>query len=285
MLESSAPVSTVIQHAIDRLRVGGVADSRREALRIWSDLTGDRWGTALRQGDATDSGAVVRFQLAVERRVRGEPLPYVTGTTGFRHLSLRSDYRALIPRPETEGLVELLLERVPTGAVADVGTGSGCLALSLAVEGSFSYIVGIDRSRDAIGLAQENATFLRPSIPVGLVQGDLCLPLRRAAFDALISNPPYLTVEEHAALDSSVREWEPALALVGGLDGLEVTMRLLDEGREVLRIGGWLALEIDCSRAVQTAMAAVRQGWENVSIHEDLFGRERYLLAQRSDAP
>jgi release factor glutamine methyltransferase len=281
MPESSAPLPPLIRRAIDRLRVGGVADSRREALRIWSDLTGDRWGTALRRSGATDSGALVRFQQAVERRARGEPLPYVTGTSGFRHLSLRSDRRALIPRPETEGLVELLLARVCTGAVADVGTGSGCLALSLALEGSFSYIVGVDRSRDAIALAQENAISLRPSTPVDLVLGDLCLPLRRAAFDALISNPPYLTVEEHAALDPSVREWEPALALVGGLDGLEVTTRLLEEGLGVLRNGGWLALEIDCSRAAQTATTAVRQGWQNVSIHEDLFGRERYLLAQK----
>jgi release factor glutamine methyltransferase len=281
MPESSAPVPTVIRRAINRLRVGGVADSRREALRIWSDLTGDHWGTALRQDDATDGGTLVRFQQAVERRARGEPLPYVTGTTGFRHLSLRSDRRALIPRPETEGLVELLLERVRTGAVADVGTGSGCLALSLAVEGSFSYVVGVDRSRDAIALARENVTALNTSTPVALLQGDLCSPLRRTVFDALISNPPYLTVEEHAALDPSVRDWEPALALVGGLDGLEVTTRLLDEGREVLRAGGWLALEIDCSRAEQTATKAVRQGWQTVSIHEDLFGRERYLLAQK----
>jgi release factor glutamine methyltransferase len=281
MPESSVPVPTVIRHAIDRLRVGGVADSRREALRIWSDLTGDRWAAALRQEGATERGALLRFQQAIERRAKGEPLPYVTGTTGFRHLSIRSDRRALIPRPETEGLVELLLERVRTGAVADVGTGSGCLALSLALEGSFSFVVGVDRSRDAIALAQENAISLRTSTPVDLVQGDLCRPLRRAAFDALISNPPYLTVEEHTALDPSVREWEPALALVGGLDGLEVTTRLLDDGREVLRTGGWLALEIDCSRAAQTATTAVRQGWQNVSIHEDLFGRERYLLAQK----
>ena len=282
MPDDTAPVSTIIRHAVDRLRVGGVADSRREAMRIWSDLTGNRWGIAL---EGTDRGALMRFQQAVERRARGEPLPYVTGTTGFRQLSLRSDRRALIPRPETEGLVEHLLERVRRGVVADVGTGSGCLALSLALEGSFSHIIGIDRSRDAIALAHENATALRTSTRVDLVQGDLCRPLRRAAFDALISNPPYLTTEEHAALDPSVREWEPALALIGGLDGLEVTTRLLDEGREVLRTGGWLALEIDCSRAGQTAMAAIRQGWENVSIHEDLFGRERYLLAQRSDSP
>lgn len=281
MPESSLPVPTVIRRAIDRLRIGGVADSRREALRIWSDLTGDRWAMALRQEEARDGGALLRFEQAIERRAQGEPLPYVTGTTGFRHLSIRSDRRALIPRPETEGLVELLLERVRTGTVADVGTGSGCLALSLALEGSFSYIIGVDRSREAITLAQENATSLRTRPPVDLVQGDLCRPLRQAAFDALISNPPYLTVEEHAALDASVREWEPALALVGGRDGLEVTTRLLNEGREILRTGGWLALEIDCSRAAQTATTAVQKGWQNVSIHEDLFGRERYLLAQK----
>jgi release factor glutamine methyltransferase len=116
------------------------------------------------------------------------------------------------------------------------------------------------------------------------MQGDLCSFLQKGTIDAIVSNPPYLTVAEHAALDASVRDWEPAQALVGGLAGLEITGRLLEQGREVLRPGGWIAMEIDCSRAETAAQMTARQGWDAVSIHQDLFGRERYLLAKRSDA-
>jgi release factor glutamine methyltransferase len=118
--------------------------------------------------------------------------------------------------------------------------------------------------------------------PVTLVQGDLCTPLRRGAFHALVSNPPYLTAAEYSELEGSVRDWEPALALVSGEDGMEATMRLLDEGRDALSPGGWLALELDCTRAGLAAWRARELGWQDVSVHVDLFGRERYLLAQRS---
>jgi release factor glutamine methyltransferase len=194
---------------------------------------------------------------------------------------LRSDRRALIPRPETEGLVELLLQRTRGGRVVDIGTGSGCIALSLALEGGFTEVVGIDRSAEALALAGENRELVGAGIE--LVQGDLCVPLRAGTFDALISNPPYLTAAEYAGLDPSVRDWEPAVALKGGEDGLEATVRLLDHGWDVLRAGGWLALEVDCARAGSAAHLASALGWEDVRIHLDLFGRERYLLARRSN--
>jgi release factor glutamine methyltransferase len=116
-----------------------------------------------------------------------------------------------------------------------------------------------------------------------LIQGDLCASIAHGTLDALVSNPPYLSADEYAALDRSVRDWEPAAALVAGVEGLEIARRLLIEGRDTLRPGGWLALEVDCSRADRAAQDAVYSGWKNVSIHQDLFGRERYLLARRSD--
>ena len=120
-------------------------------------------------------------------------------------------------------------------------------------------------------------------LPVTLIGGDLCQPLRPGAFDALISNPPYLTEAEYGALDPAVRDWEPAAALVSGADGMTATARLLHEARAVLRPGGWLALEVDCSRATVAAAQASALGWLEVTVHMDLFGRERYLLAQRSN--
>lgn len=281
MPEVAIPLRRVIESGAERLRHGGVSDSRRQAIRLWSDLHGS--GLAILGDMAVEAEAAARFERAISRRLAGEPLAHVTGWAGFRHLSLRCDARALIPRPETEGLVDLLLQRVSSGLVADIGTGSGCIALSLAVEGSFSRVVAIDRSRDALALARLNRDVVDGGASVELVLADLCASLGRGMFDALISNPPYLTAAEYASLDGSVRDWEPPLALESGPDGLDATTRLLDEGRAVLKPGGWLALEVDCSRAGATANRAYGFGWEDVSIHMDLFGRERYLLARRSE--
>ena len=263
------------------LAAGGVAEPRREAFRLWRDLAGGD-GADLVVGAALPVGEPLAGALlgAAARRVAGEPLAYVTGRIGFRRLLLRTDRRALIPRPETEGLVDLLLSRVSSGRVADIGTGSGALALSLAQEGGFTTVIGLDRSAAALALAAENRR--EAGLPVALVRGDLCRPLADGGLDALVSNPPYLSAGEYAELDSSVRGWEPAEALVSGADGMAATIRLLDEGRRVLRPGGWLALELDCTRAAACGRQAAVLGWSAIAIHADLYGRERYLLAQRS---
>jgi len=224
---------------------------------------------------------LARLDQMIARRAAGEPLPYVTGVAGFRHLTLRCDRRALIPRPETEGLVDLVLERCASGTIADIGTGSGCLALALADEGSFARVVGVDRSREALGLARENIELT--SLSVSLVCGDLTSAFGDNSLDAVVSNPPYLAGGEYESLDPSVRAWEPAAALVSGEDGLVATSWLLADAHRVVRAGGWIALELDASRAGETARRARASGWEAVAIHEDLYGRERYLLARRSD--
>jgi release factor glutamine methyltransferase len=282
MPELVASLGALIDDGAEHLRRSGVGESRRQAIRIWTEL-GHRYPAEvfLEREQPVVTAEAVRFQEAISRRVRGEPLPHVTGCSGFRRLSLLSDARALIPRPETEGLVELLLQRVRTGRVADIGTGTGCIALSLALEGAYDEVTAIDRSADALALARLNQELV--AARVSLVQADLCAPLGNGTLDALISNPPYLTVAEYSSLESSVRDWEPAMALVSGEDGMAATTRLLDEGRDVVRPGGWLALEVDCSRAKAAARQASALGWSDVSVHVDLFGRERYLLAQRSD--
>ena len=266
------------------LEAAGLPTARREALRLWTEITGESPADALID-EATSLAAdrVHAFTAAVRKRAAGEPLAYVTGQTGFRHLTVRTDRRALIPRPETEGLIDLVLARVPGGRVADVGTGTGCIALSLAHEGHYDEIVATDRSAAALELASENRRLTGGRIH--LVRGDLCDPLRPASLDALVSNPPYLTDDEHAALDPSVREWEPAEALASGTDGLDAIGRLLEAGRGVVRRGGWLALEVDSARAACCARRAGASGWTDVAVHADLFGRERFLLARRSDAP
>lgn len=265
------------------LGAAGLAGARREALRLWVDVAEESPALAVVRADVpVTAEQAATYAAAVARRAEGRPLAHVTGTAGFRHLTLRCDARALIPRPETEGLVDLMLARVRTGRVADVGTGTGCLALSLATEGGFDTVVATDLSAGALALAAENRRIT--GARVSLVRGDLCAPLGVASLDALVSNPPYLTAGEYATLDPSVRDWEPRLALESGAEGLDATTRLLDEGRAVLRPGGWLALEVDATRTAACAACAATLGWCDVSIHADLFGRERYLLARRSDA-
>lgn len=282
--EAGLSRGTLLAEAAALLAAGGLGASRREAHLLWAELSGQGPSAALVPPDS----AIAREQAdafleAVRRRAGGEPLAHVTGRIGFRHLTLRSDRRALIPRPETEGLVELVLARAPGGRVADVGTGSGCIALSLATEGRYQQVIGIDLSPEALELARENRTLTGGR--VDLVRGDLCAPLAPGSLDALVSNPPYLTAAEHAALDRAVRDWEPALALDGGAGGCDAIAGLLDAGRTAVRPGGWLALELDCARSAHCAWLAGAFGWTDVAIHADLFGRERFLLARRSDAP
>jgi release factor glutamine methyltransferase len=272
---------SLIAEATAALSSAGVAEPRREALRLWSELRGGSPAEVLLDGEAeTDVATASALRQVVGRRVAGEPLAHVTGRIGFRTLDLMSDRRALIPRPETEGLVDLLLARVRTGRLADIGTGSGCLALSLAAEGGFAHVSAVDVSAAALALARANRDACGAG--VDLIRGDLCQPLRTASLDAVVSNPPYLTAAEYEALDPSVKRWEPAAALVSGPDGLHATGRLLQETRRVLRGGGWLALEVDCTRAAAVAAQAGALGWMDIAIHADLFGRERYLLARRS---
>jgi release factor glutamine methyltransferase len=280
--ERSLSRRELLAEATAALDAAALPQARREAVRLWSELTGEEPADLILQSDGwAPAEAVADFRKAVRRRSAGEPLAYVAGRIGFRWLTLRCDRRALIPRPETEGLVDHLLARVRSGRVADIGTGTGCLALSLAGEAGFSQVVGVDSSADALALSQENRRLTGAA--VDFVRGDVCAPLQQGAFDALVSNPPYLSPGEYAALDASVRGWEPEAALVSGSDGLEATTRLLGESRAVLRAGGWLALEVDCNRAGECARRAMAFGWRDVVIQRDLFGRERYLLARRSE--
>ena len=280
MPEVSLSRRALLAEAAGSLASGGVAEPRREAQRLWAELRSSA-ADVMVDGDAeADPDLVHGLRELVRRRAAGEPLAHVTGHTGFRALTLRTDRRALIPRPETEGLVDLLLARVRTGQAVDIGTGTGCLALSLAAEGGFEGLTAVDSSAESLALAAENRNAL--GLAVHLVRGDLCGSLRPRSMDAVISNPPYLTEREYAELDSSVKAWEPAVALVSGPDGLHATIRLLREAREVLRPAGWLALEVDCTRAAAAAAAAGSLGWTDIAVRPDLFGRERYLLARRS---
>lgn len=260
----------------------------REATAVWAAVSGVSIGEAwLRRDDPRPPDLLATFHAALAQLERGIPFPYAVGRVGFRTLEVAIDPRALIPRPETEGLVELVLQTVgkreagngKRGIAADVGTGSGCIALSLAVEGNFERVIAVERSTEAASLARDNVARIRPPTPVEIREGDLLEPLRGARYRAIVSNPPYLSAADHAGLDRSVAEYEPREALVSGPDGLDATRAILAGAAPLLEPDGVLALEIDERRADAVRALAYEYGWARARIYDDLFGRPRYALA------
>jgi len=229
------------------------------------------------------------IERATARRARGAPLAYAARSAPFRHLTLYVDERVLIPRPETEYLVECVLalpEARRGGIAVDVGTGSGAIALALASEGELARVVGTDLSADAIAVARHNATRLSSLLraAVEFRTGDALAPLEDLAqsVDLLLCNPPYIAFAELASLPAGVRDWEPPQALVCPDDGLAVTQAVVQGGRRLLRAGGMLAFETDSRRAQRVAQRVRDDGaYEEVRVLHDLTGRERYVLARR----
>jgi release factor glutamine methyltransferase len=282
-------LAELIATAATQLEAGGaVGRGRREATALWAVVAGvspgDVW---LRREQPPAPDLLARFQRAVERRAAGAPFAYAVERIAFRTLELHVDPRALIPRPETEGLVDQVLEWTPRGsggAAADLGTGTGCIALSLAVEGVFERVVAVERSPAAAALARENVARVRSRVPVEVREGDLLEPLGAERFRVIVANPPYLTTGEYDALDRAVRDFEPREALVSGLDGLDATRVILARAQSHLEPGGFLVLEIDERRADAVRDLAAAAGWGRVLTRDDLFGRARYALVFPEDA-
>jgi release factor glutamine methyltransferase len=252
---------------------------------VWAAIAGTTVGEAWLRRDAPKAPELVtRYRDAVAQLDRGVPFAYAVGRVGFRTLDLAIDRRALIPRPETEGLVELVLRETGSrkrGLAADIGTGSGCIALSLAVEGAFDRVIAVERSPGAAALARENVKRVAPETPVEIREGNLLAPLvdKGERYRAIVSNPPYLSATDHADLDRSVADFEPPEALVSGIDGLEVTRPLFAGAAALLEPGGLLAVEIDERRADAIRALGRDYGWR-VEIHADLFGCPRFALAK-----
>ena len=214
----------------------------------------------------------------VARRSRREPLQYVLGEWGFRRLTLTVDRRALIPRPETEIVVErclALLNGAPEPRVLDVGTGSGAIALSIAHEHAGARVTGIDVSRDALALAAENV--VRTGVNVELVAQDLFVGLPTGPWELVVSNPPYVPVAEVEALAPEVSEWEPRSAIASAGQTEAVVSAALD----VLSPGGALVLETHWNGAQEAASLLRSHGYSDVVVTHDLAGHERVVEGRR----
>jgi release factor glutamine methyltransferase len=265
----------------------GVNEPKREARDILAAVLDvpKFWAAANSVADASPDVAIAVIRAAMQRAV-GAPLAYAVGRASFRHLTLEVDERVLIPRVETEVLVERVLEHCDdeTNRVADIGTGSGAIALSLAFEREFERVFATDISLDAIDVAASNAASLGKLLkcPVEFRHGSLFAPLHGEKLDVVVSNPPYVSFAELADLPPDVRDWEPSLALLSAQDGLAATRDLVRQAPHHLVSGGLLALEVDARRAGTVAeMVSVDGRYNNVEVLLDLTGRERFVFARR----
>lgn len=218
------------------------------------------------------------LRALVKRRASREPVAYLTGTRGFWTLDLDTDARALIPRPDTEVLVEEALAKFPAGSgrVLDIGTGTGAVALAIASERPEASIVATDVSTDALALARQNAETL--NLPIELVESDLFAQVE-GAFDLIVSNPPY--VADSAELGPGVRDFEPARALFAGVDGLDVLRPLIAAAPEHLVAGGWLIVEHGFDQAVAVRALFESAGFEDVALRKDYGQNDRVTSGRK----
>jgi release factor glutamine methyltransferase len=276
------------QLAID-LAGHGVPPARADARDLIAAMLGKPkfWPTA-NQALELDAATASVILTAGANMVRGMPMQYAVGRAAFRHLDLHVDPRVLIPRPETEMLVELVLGLVGQGGgtAADIGTGSGAIALSLASEGKFDRIIATDLSDDALDVARANLSAI-PAERRRLVEfrdGNLLEPLAGERLRAIVSNPPYISPLEEGDLPPEVRDWEPRLALFSEEDGMAAIRAIVRGAAPLLEPGGLLAMEVDSRRAgLARECAETDTRFRDVEIRTDLTGRERFLVARRQE--
>jgi release factor glutamine methyltransferase len=268
-------VREALAAASDALAAAGVEDVRLDAELLLAEATGwDRARLAAEPEAEVDAGAARRFGEMVRRRVRREPVAYILGRKGFRGLELAVDGRALIPRPETELLVEIALELEPSTAL-DVGTGSGAVALAVADELPGCEVTGTDTSTAALDLARENAERLEIDGRVRFERGTV--PEGRR-FELVLANLPYLREDEWETLAPEIIGYEPREALVGGADGVEAIVSTVPATIAALEPGASLALEVGAGQAGPVAELLLDFGFGQVEGRQDLAGIPRVVL-------
>ncbi|MGZ5336993.1 MAG: peptide chain release factor N(5)-glutamine methyltransferase [Solirubrobacterales bacterium] len=271
---AGTPAREALQGAADALAAAGVESPRLDAELLLCEATA--WERAqLAAGPETPVPAAAgrRFAAAIRRRLRREPLAYISGRKGFRGIEPAVDPRALIPRPETELLVEVAVELGP-GSVVDVGTGSGAVALAVAEELPGCEVTATDTSAAALELAGENAARLGLGDRVRFEAGTL----PEGGFDLVLANLPYVRDAEWEGLAPEIREFEPREALLGGADGLDAIRALLADVGE--RPAGAIALEVGIGQAAEVENLVLGAGFEAVDRRQDLAGVERVVVGR-----
>ncbi len=277
---------SLAQKAGSHLAGKGIEQARLESELLLAAVLGiTRLELYLQHDRPINDTQLEQFRSHVRRRLKREPLQYILGRAPFRKLELVVDRRVLIPRPETEVLVDHVIrwlkQQDGSQLVLDIGTGSGAIALSLAQE-TDAMIVASDASDDALAVARSNATRLGLSHRVEFRSGSLWQPFDDAqGFDVIVSNPPYVATDERESLQPEVRDWEPAEALFAGAQGLDLIECLIAGAPQRLRAGGLLALEVGSQQAATVSGWLEQDGrYTSIQNHKDLAGRERIVLAE-----
>jgi len=282
-------VVALLREGQARLETVGLPSARQDAEWLLATLLGvDRFALYLEPRRSIPTDARDRYRASIERRALGEPLSYLLGFEDFLGLRVRVTPDVLIPRPETEGLVEWALEILkdaPDALVADIGTGSGAIACALAGRLPRIEVLAVERSLGALAVASENARAFGLSRRVRILAGDLFGPLSgvRRALDLVVANPPYLPSAVIGTLPREVAAFEPRMALDGGPDGMAVLRRIITGAPTVLRAGGWLLLEIGEDQAGSLASLMAAEGFSAIAARRDLRGVERYIAGRLGD--
>jgi len=271
----------VLRDLTSRFTAAGIATPGVDAELLVRHVFGWSRTQVLTAGDAAlPTPALDTLEGLAQRRSAREPLQLLIGSVGFRYLDIEVRPGVFIPRPETEVLAGEAIDRTPAGGVVvEPCTGSGAIACAVASETAAVRVVATDIDDAAAALARHNAD--RLGLPVEVVQGDLLRPVPselRGSVDVIVCNPPYIAEAEAASFPPEVR-WDPIGALVSGPSGHEVTDRLIAEAQEWLRPGGWLVLEVDETRAVQTRDRMTSAGFRDARVVADLTGRDRVVMA------
>lgn len=276
-----------VRELVAAASVRGDAESRHEAeLLLGHALDRPRAWLYAHADDVVDADAKIRFEALRAARARGEPVAYLTGRRAFWTFELAVTPAVLIPRADTERLVELALERIPVDAdcaVADLGTGSGAIALAIASERPRARVVATDASDAALAVAQANARRLDLA-NVEFARGDWCAALGTRRFDVIVSNPPYIAAGD-PHLDEGDLRFEPSSALASGIDGLDAIRLIAAQARAHLEPGGWLLVEHghDQGDAVRGVFDA--KGYTDIATARDLEDRERVTFATAPPEP
>lgn len=276
--------SELLQEAACSLQKCGVENYRTEAEILLSELGGFRRSELFFRRDVHVAAPLAEeIRRAVERRAKHEPLQYITGSASFRDIDLQVSSAVLIPRPETELLVDTVLKYLPLkGRFADIGTGSGAIALSVAYERADVTVVAVDASREALDIAVKNRERLGLWGRVEFRHGDLIQPLKAKGeyYHVIAANLPYVSEAEYALCAPEVREHEPVMALVAADNGLELILRLVHNAGSVLVPDGWLMLEIGSTQGAEVAAAMNNAGFKDVSVRQDLTNRTRFVIGR-----
>jgi len=277
----------VLRRGAARLEAGGVSSARLDAEILLARVLGRDRAFLHRERDGViDSGILENYRKLIDRRRTGEPVAYILGEKEFWSLDFFVSPAVLIPRPETELLVEESLRRFsgvsrPPLSFLDVGTGSGILAVVLAKLFPASRVAASDISRDALPVAAKNARRHGVAGRVTFFLGDMLHPVR-GPFDGIVSNPPYIDAAEYGDLERDVRDFEPARALLAGEGGTACHRALIEDGPRCLKPGGWLLMEIgDGQGGLVRDLFERSGGYEDVSVSRDYGGRDRVAAARR----